>query len=130
MLKLIKKLLEANVLLIAIAITIFIAFLSIANLGKILPNKDLLISDKLNHAIAYFFMALSWFYAFQKKKLRSLKEMYIVILCILYGILMEFLQWGVTSYRTASYLDVLANSLGVLIAYLGFYFFQKKNQVF
>lgn len=129
MLKLIKKLLEANVLLIAIAITIFIAFLSIANLLKIVP-EDLLISDKLNHTIAYFFMALSWFYAFQKKKLRSLKEMYIVIFCILFGILMEFLQWGVTSYRTASYLDVLANSLGVLIAYLGFYFFQKKNQVF
>ena len=74
MLKLIKKLLEANVLLIAIAITIFIAFLSIANLGKILPNKDLLISDKLNHAIAYFFMALSWFYAFQKKKVALLKR--------------------------------------------------------
>lgn len=129
MLKLIKKLLEANVLLIAIAITIFIAFLSIANLGEIVP-KDPLSSDKLNHAIAYFFMALSWFYAFQKKKLHSLKEMYIAILCILFGILMEFLQWGVTSYRTASYLDVLANSLGVLIAYLGFYFFQKKNQVF
>ena len=129
MLKLIKKLLEANALLIALSITILIAFLSIANLGKIVPEY-LLISDKLNHAIAYFFMALSWIYAFQKKKLHFLKEIYIAILCILFGIFMEFLQWGVNSYRTASYLDVLANSFGVLIAYLTFYFFQKKNQVF
>ena len=125
MLKLIKKLLEANALLIALSITILIAFLSIVNLGRIAP-KELLLIDKLNHTIAYFFMALSWLFAFQKKKRHSLKEMHIIVLCILFGILMEFLQWGFTSYRNASYLDVLANSFGVLIAYLTFYFFQKK----
>ena len=125
MLKLIKKLLEANALLIALSITILIAFLSIVNLGRIVP-KELLLIDKLNHTIAYFFMALSWLFAFQKKKRHSLKEMHIIVLCILFGILMEFLQWGFTSYRNASYLDVLANSFGVLIAYLTFYFFQKK----
>lgn len=129
MLKLIKKLLEANGLLIALAITILIAFLSIADLGKAVP-KEFLLSDKLHHTIAYFFLALSWLYALHKKQLLSLKKTHIVILCILYGILMEFLQWGLTSYRTASYLDVLANSFGVLLAYLGFYFFQKKIQVF
>ena len=125
MLKLIKKLLEANALLIALSITILIAFLSIVNLGRIV-SKELLLIDKLNHTIAYFFMALSWLFAFQKKKRHSLKEMHIIVLCILFGILMEFLQWGFTSYRNASYLDVLANSFGVLIAYLTFYFFQKK----
>ena len=125
MLKLIKKLLEANALLIALSITILIAFLSIVNLGRI-ASKELVLNDKLNHTIAYFFMALSWLFAFQKKKRHSLKEMHIIVLCILFGILMEFLQWGFTSYRNASYLDVLANSFGVLIAYLTFYFFQKK----
>ena len=125
MLKLIKKLLEANALLIALSITILIAFLSIVNLARI-ASKELVLNDKLNHTIAYFFMALSWLFAFQKKKRHSLKEMHIIVLCILFGILMEFLQWGFTSYRNASYLDVLANSFGVLIAYRTFYFFQKN----
>jgi len=128
MLKPIKKLLEANVLLIALSITILIAFLSIANLGEIAP-KEVLINDKLNHTIAYFFLTWSWLYTFQKKKI-PLKEIHVVIFCIFFGILMEFLQWTLTSYRTASFLDVLANSIGVLIAYVGVYFSPKKNQVF
>ena len=70
MLKPIKKLLEANVLLIALSITILIAFLSIANLGEIAP-KEVLINDKLNHTIAYFFLTWSWLYTFQKKALLS-----------------------------------------------------------
>ena len=128
MLKPIKKLLEANVLLIALSITILIAFLSIANLGEIAP-KEVLINDKLNHTIAYFFLTWSWLYTFQKKKI-PLKEIHVVIFSIFFGILMEFLQWTLTSYRTASFLDVLANSIGVLIAYVGVYFSPKKNQVF
>ena len=128
MLKPIKKLLEANVLLIALSITILIAFLSIANLGEIAP-KEVWINDKLNHTIAYFFLTWSWLYTFQKKKI-PLKEIHVVIFCIFFGILMEFLQWTLTSYRTASFLDVLANSIGVLIAYVGVYFSPKKNQVF
>ena len=129
MLKPIKKLLEANVLLIALSITILIAFLSILNLAEIAP-KELLINDKLNHTIAYFFLTWSWLYTFQKKKKIPLKEIHVVIFCIFFGILMEFLQWTLTSYRTASFLDVLANSIGVLIAYVGVYFSPKKNQVF
>ena len=129
MLKPIKKLLEANVLLIALSITILIAFLSIANLGEIAP-KEVLINDKLNHTIAYFFLTWSWLYTFKKKKKIPLKEIHVVIFCIFFGILMEFLQWTLTSYRTASFLDVLANSIGVLIAYVGVYFSPKKNQFF
>lgn len=129
MLKRIKKLLEANALFIAIVITIFIAVLSIAKVDRAIPQQ-ILLRDKLNHLIAYFFLTVSWFYALYKNKFSLKNAKQLILCCILYGMLLEVLQSILTSYRTASYLDILANSIGVVIGALAFLFFEKKNKVF
>tara|TARA_B100001057_G_scaffold282098_1_gene282430 strand:- start:430 stop:819 length:390 start_codon:yes stop_codon:yes gene_type:complete len=129
MLKHIKKLLKANALFIAIVITIFIAIISLARVDKV-ASRILLLQDKLNHLIAYFFLTLSWFYALHQKKFSPKNTRHLILCCILYGIFIEVLQSILTSYRTASYLDILANSVGVVIGALAFHFFEKKIEVF
>ena len=84
-------------------------------------------SDKLSHLIAYFFLTLAWLYSIIKQPYFRSKVKYVVLGCFIYGIIIEVLQGAITTYRTASYLDVLANSTGILLAFLAFYLFEKKN---
>lgn len=126
MLKPIKNLLKDNILIIAIIITIAIAFLSLVKINFRQPiNISFL--DKVEHAIAYFVLAFSWLIALGKSK----KNVFIIIVsCLLYGIVIEVLQAEITSYRTAEYLDALANTIGVVLALLIFqYFFRKKQSI-
>ena len=91
-----------------------------------MPKTGIKISniDKLYHSFAYFTLALSWLITYYKK---PRKKYLIVICCIIFGIIIEVLQGTLTIYRTGDYLDVLANSFGVLLALLVFnLFFQKK----
>ena len=55
---------------------------------------------------------------------------YIILGCIIFGIIIEILQGVITSYRTASYLDIVANTIGVLLAVVIFHVFEKKISVF
>ena len=45
---------------------------------------------------------------------------------VMYGIIIEVLQGKFTVSREADVYDVLANSLGVFVAYLGFPFIKRK----
>ena len=45
---------------------------------------------------------------------------------IFYGIVIEVLQGKFTASREADIYDVLANSFGVFLAYLGFTFIKRK----
>ena len=89
-----------------------------------------LISDKTYHFIAYFLLMLSWLYAFFKKKSFTQHVKYIIIGCIFFGIIIEILQGITTTYRTSSFLDVVANTLGVVFASIVFHFFEKKIRLF
>ena len=62
-------------------------------------------------------LALSWLIAYYKK---PNKKYWIVILCIVFGIIIELLQSKITLYRSGDYLDVIANSAGALSALLIF----------
>ena len=85
--------------------------------------------DKLSlaHLIAYFFLTLAWLYSIMKQSDFRSKVKYVLLGCFIYGIIIEVLQGAITSYRTASYLDFLANSTGISLAILAFYLFEKKN---
>ena len=83
-------------------------------------------ADKFYHSFAYFMLAISWLFTFYKK---PQKKYFIVILCIIFGIIIEFLQKNLTVYRTGDVLDVLANTLGIILALLIFNLFLKKNQI-
>jgi VanZ family protein len=128
MLKRIKTLLEDKAIFIAISITIFIAILSLIKTDNI-PLESFSNSDKVYHAIAYFFLMLSWLYTFHKKEAFNKNVKYVILACFIYGIIIEVLQGVTTTYRTASYLDMLANGSGVVLAVLAFHLFEKKIRV-
>ena len=125
MLKHIKVLLEDNAILIAVFFTISITIGSLVK-SDVIAVEIVSISDKTIHFIAYFFLMLSWLYVFFKKKSFSKNVKFIFIGCIVFGIIIEILQGVTTTYRTLSFLDVAANTLGVLFASTVFHFFEKK----
>jgi len=104
----IKNLLRANSLVIALIITIAIALLSLLKIGG--PPISFTYIDKVEHAIAY--MSLSFFWLLYYHELNKY-AIHIIVLCILYGVLMEVLQ-GRTSYRTFDYMDMIANSMNYI----------------
>tara|TARA_B100000767_G_scaffold130708_1_gene124069 strand:- start:1554 stop:1943 length:390 start_codon:yes stop_codon:yes gene_type:complete len=129
MLKTIKKLLKDNAIFIAIFITVSIAIGSLVK-PDLITLKSISVSDKTYHFIAYFFLMFSWLYAFLKNKKFQKNIKYLILGCLIFGIVIEILQGTITSYRTTSYLDILANSVGIGLAVLIFHFFEKKIQLF
>jgi len=129
MLKTIKKLLKDNAIFIAIFITISIAIGSLVK-PDLITLKSISVSDKTYHFIAYFFLMFSWLYAFLKNEKFQKNIKYLILGCLIFGIVIEILQETITSYRTTSYLDILANSVGIGLAVLIFHFFEKKIQLF
>lgn len=129
MLKLIKSLLENNAIYIAVFFTISIFFGSLIK-PEFIVVESISVSDKAHHFIAYFLLMLSWLYAFFKKDKFQQNVKYIILGCLIFGIIIEIFQGTITSYRTASYLDIIANTLGILLAVVVFHVFQKKINVF
>ena len=129
MLKPIKSLLEDNAIYIAIFFTISITIGSLVK-SDFIVVKSISVSDKFYHLIAYFLLMLSWLYVFCKKETFQKNVKYVILGCIIFGIIIEILQGIITSYRTASYLDIVANTIGVLLAVVIFHVFEKKISVF
>ena len=82
--------------------------------------------DKVYHLFAYFTLTICWLFSFYKKP--TLKY-FIVIGCIIYGIIIEVLQHTLTMYRTGDYKDVFANTLGIVLGLLVFNQILKKIEV-
>ena len=129
MLKHIKVLLEDNAIYIAVFFTILITIGSLVK-SETIALEIVLISDKTYHFIAYFLFMLSWLYVFLKKKSFTQHVKYIIVGCIAFGIIIEILQGITTTYRTSSFLDVVANTFGVVFASIVFHFFEKKIRLF
>ncbi|OQW94075.1 MAG: hypothetical protein BWK79_07765 [Beggiatoa sp. IS2] len=69
-------------------------------------------SDKLEHFIAYFIL-MGWFVQIYRLPTQKLR---LIAYFILLGLLLEVLQ-GLSGIRHADWTDVVANSLGVLLAW-------------
>ncbi len=114
---LIKNLLERNAYAIAITLTILIiisSLISISSLGiKLIRVEN---SDKYAHIISYFILSMSWFYASQHDFKSTRQKLILIALLVAFGIIIEALQEGITTYRHADIYDVLANSVGILLA--------------
>ena len=124
MLKHIKSLFRDNFFIIAIGITLFIAYLSLIKTPKVVLVYS--VNDKIYHIIAYFILTICWLFSFFKKP--SLKYS-IVVFCLLFGIIIELMQSSLTSYRTGDYKDILANIIGVFLGLITFNLVLKKNKV-
>jgi len=122
MLKHIKSLFRDNFFIIAIGITLCIAYLSLIKTPKLVLVYSA--SDKIHHIIAYFTLTICWLFSFFKKP--SLKYS-IVVFCLLFGIIIEVMQQSLTSYRTGDYKDVLANIIGIVLGLIVFNLVLKKK---
>jgi len=78
------------------------------------------VSDKSLHSLAYFGLSLSWLFAIRKSHSDIKWKILIGFAMLLLGILLEYLQGSLTDYRTTDYLDVIANTVGIIIAVISF----------
>jgi len=108
-------------LLTAVVYTLIITTLSLVPLGKISVGA-FNPTDKMLHGVAYFILTLLWlfYYLMKKSEIPDYKWGFfnISVLVIVFGMLIEVLQGALTSYRQPDWADILANSIGVLIAFL------------
>ncbi len=78
--------------------------------------------DKIVHFIFYFVMVVFGFFALRNdfKRRFSLKRIpiWIVLFSIIYGIIIEVLQYTITVDRQGDILDALANSIGAFMGLL------------
>jgi len=120
--KLIKSLLAPKLTLsLALLYSLGILYASLMRTED-LPKVNFDQADKVFHLVAYFGLTTLWYLYYISCKwgsdLKKKSFLIIGLLVIAFGILIEVLQDVTTSYRTIDSLDVLANSLGVLLAYI------------
>lgn len=101
------------------AVTALVSYLSLINLAGT-PVVKIGVSDKLMHGSAYFGLALLWlfFVLFGYPEKGLTKRM--LIICgasIAFGIFIEVLQEKLTTYRGLETGDMIANTVGVLVAF-------------
>ena len=120
MLQDIKKLLEHNALILAILASIIIAVLSLTAVPKLNLGLDIKSGDKYLHFIAYFGLSLIWYLALKDRIPKRVFKIVVPLGLIIYGIILEGLQSGLTTYRTGDIYDAIANASGVIVAVLVF----------
>lgn len=129
----IKKLLAPNtLLLLALVYTLLI---SIAFLipGRAVPSTDLPI-DKFVHVSIHaglFFIWALYFFRKQNNRIASKNFALVAISCLLYGIIIEALQETFVALRHSDVMDLVANSVGILLGAIVFYkatdYFKNQN---
>ncbi|MGB5322336.1 VanZ family protein [Lutimonas sp.] len=120
MLRDIKKLLERNALTLAILATILIGILSLSAVPKLNIGLGIKSGDKYLHFIAYFGLSSIWYFALKDKIQKRLYNFFVPLALIFYGIILEGLQSGITTYRTGDIYDALANTVGVIVSLVVF----------
>ncbi len=98
-------------------------FVLCATPGQFIPSAswlELLSFDKLVHAGVFFVLAaLFTIYALNRESGRRLCFVFLIV-CILYGLLLEVMQATVFSNRSADWMDMIANGLGSIAGALVF----------
>lgn len=125
MLQDIKKLLERNALFLAILATLVLAFLSLSAIPKINLGLGIKSGDKYLHFTAYFGLSLLWYFALKERINKKVFKFFVPLALIVYGIILEGLQSGLTTYRTGDIYDAMANTAGVIVALIIFNRFIK-----
>ena len=118
MLQRIKKLLEHNILTLAIIATLIVAILSLTAIPKINLGLEIKSGDKFLHVLAYFTLSTVWLLALRNKLGDLPSRLLLIFSLVFYGIVLEVLQGGITNYRTGDFFDVIANTIGILLAVL------------
>ncbi len=89
--------------------------------------------DKIVHILLFFTLCYTLLLYFKKSDNKYLKNKRIqilaVILCIVYGILLEFYQKIFAPSRSFDIADMLADAVGVIFGLLFFYLYSNKIAV-
>jgi len=129
MTELIKKLLGLKILLfIGLFYTFFITIAFLLPASE-LP-KERLFNDKLIHILIHIVLSFLWllyYYNYNKRSITLKNLLNILLLCFIYGIIIESIQQLFLTSRHADILDILANTLGSLIGALVFW--NVKNRI-
>lgn len=108
--------------LYAIIWAFLILILSLVS-GSQLPKADILSFDKILHLLFYMILSLLLVYGLKRQyrfnKIRYNSYWYTLILCTIYGFLIEYMQ-PIISDRIASFSDFLANFIGSAIGLIAF----------
>ncbi len=116
-----KLILNKNVwLFLALAYTISLLVASLVKIKSDSLPVNFTNADKIFHFGAYFAMTLIWnfYYYIRKKSAEKKPNLWICFAIIIFGIIVELLQRDMTTYRSFEWLDVVANSLGVIFGYI------------
>lgn len=101
-------------LALTIGYTIFLTVLSLMSINK-MPKLGSSFDDKIYHLGAYMLFTMLWYNYFEKTDSKY-KILFSAGIAIVYGIIIEVLQGTFTTYRTEDIGDVIANTLGALLA--------------
>ena len=128
---LIKSLLESKQLLvISIIYSVFITIIFLIPTNEMPELSNFLIPiDKIIHVFIFLALTFLWL-SYINSLLNNTKPIvlfFILVVCLLYGILIEVIQEFYVSSREAEVFDVIADLLGVS---LGLLFFRNyKNRI-
>ena len=123
--RIIKYLSEHKFLILAITWTVLITVASLISFNSV-PKVKIIGNDKLVHFIFYLVFVILWSLANKRAYFKIKYELLIVFFAIVYGIIIEVLQGVLTQTRQADIYDVLANSLGAIIGFIGLYCMKNK----
>lgn len=114
---------------IAVAYTLFIGWGSLIHVPEFVQEAPKN-SDKAIHATAYFIFCMLWFlflYFKGLKKRPHKNALWIAALwSLFFGMVIEILQYDLTTYRTGDFYDMMANSTGVLLSVICVIAFRRK----
>ncbi|WP_430814349.1 VanZ family protein [Carboxylicivirga sp. RSCT41] len=104
-----------------LSIILIITVLSLINTVRIKPDNLPVIPhfDKIVHFLMYFtlgFVFMFEYYIHHHKTITRVSK--ILILPLIYGGIMEVLQYAVTPYRSGDWWDMLANGCGIFAAFI------------
>ena len=108
-------------LVIALLWTVVITYLSLATVDGLSSRIPIPYKDKIVHFAFYFGFVFWWNKGLSLQQPKSL--VVLLVVALLYGILMEGLQFWITADRSADIFDIIANSIGAMASY---YWIKRK----
>lgn len=115
----------------AFAWTVFITVLCLVNSSSLdsIDVIELSGKDKIAHASFYFVFTIAWYLFFKSRYGNSTKiRISVFFLGVVYGGLIEIVQYLFTSERSADIMDALANAVGSAFAIACIWLYSKiKN---
>ena len=94
-------------------------FVLCATPGDYIPSSDwmeLLSLDKLVHAFLFFILTVLFFVFGIREKRKQVYFLAYVLICVLYGAALEWMQANLFRNRSADWKDIIANTMGCCLA--------------